>query len=71
MAQHLVTFIRNHEVVHPATVLQTHCADGTVIDITSIPEYSSFYTCGHTYVFNSKKSAKAFVKAMDGAAKLV
>jgi hypothetical protein len=71
MAQHYVTFLRNHEVVHPATVLETHCADGTVVKIRDIPESRAFYTCGHTYVFKSKKSARAFVKAMDGAAKLV
>jgi hypothetical protein len=71
MAKALVRFTREHTVIRPATVLETHNFDGTVTHIADIPEARTVYVTGETHTFRSAKDALAFVKAMDGAAELV
>ena len=55
-----VTFVAPHEVVNPATVLET--GEGRLI--AEIPEKRTVYEAGQTLEFGSVNAARAFVKAM-------
>jgi hypothetical protein len=71
MAKHYVVFIRDHTVIHPATVLESSILrTGEMFHVADIPESRSEYKEGQKVTFSRKKDALAFVQAMKGAAKL-
>jgi hypothetical protein len=68
-----VTFISDHEVVNPETVLTSTSltSGGGEYTIATIPESRVVYKVGQELQFGSVNSARAFVKAMNGAAVVV
>ena len=69
MARHVILFIKDHIIEHPATVLEsTLCRTGETFHVADIPARTTYYKLGQKVVFKNKKDALAFVKAMNGAA---
>ena len=62
-----VTFVRDHVKVTPATVLSVPEGDGERI-IAEFPRREDFYPAGRVLSFGTVNAARAFVKAIGGAA---
>lgn len=65
-----VRIIENHQIITPATELQTYVG-GDVVSIIDVPEKVITYTCGQEFIFNNKKAAQEFIKALSGKAELI
>ena len=61
----IVTILKNHTVVIPATQLETW-VDGKVVSSIPVPESKTEYVAGQTLSFRSKKDANAFMRALNG-----
>jgi len=62
-----VTFVRDHVVTNPATVLQVPEGDGFRV-IAEIAESHVVYVRGQVVAMGTVNAARAFARAMNGAA---